>query len=206
MNSKNPRLKCELRSWDEMHNLSRIVSNKIKKSGYKPDAIIAILRGGMVPAMNLSDLLGIKDILTLKVEHWGITATRNRKAELKSSICGDIKGKKILLVDDLTDTGGSMRVCINYLKKLNPVEIRTAVLIHKKQSRFEPDFYAERIDKWRWIILPWNLNEDLCNLVERVAKGKKEIKLNEIKKELKKEFDLNVSRKVLGEVLEGMNS
>lgn len=206
MSNKNPRLRCELRSWNEMRSLSRIVADKIKKSGYKPDVIIAILRGGMVPAMNLSDLLGIKDILTLKVEHWGITATKNKKAELKSLLCGDIKGKKVLLVDDLTDTGDSMKVCINYLRKLNPCEIKTATMVHKKQSEFEPDFYAERGDKWRWIILPWNINEDLCNLIERVAKGKKEIKLNEIRKELKKEFNLNVSRKVLGAVLEEMNS
>lgn len=184
-----------------MLDLSRIVSDKIKESGYKPDVIIAILRGGMVPAINLSDLLRIKEILTLKVEHWGITATKNKKAELKSSLPEDIKGKKILLVDDLTDTGGSIEVCIKYIKELNPREIKTATLIHKKQAKFEPDFYAERIDKWRWIILPWNINEDLCNLIGKAMKGKKEMGLNEIKKELKKRFDLDVSRKVLSEIL-----
>lgn len=186
-----------------MWNLSRIVSGKIRKSGYKPDIIIAILRGGMVPAMNISDFIGIKDLRTLKAEHWGITATKNRKAELKSSICGDIKGKKILLVDDLTDTGGSMRVCIRHLKKFNPMEIRTAVLIHKTQSRFEPDFYAEKAEKWKWIILPWNVNEDLQNLIEEIIKGDKETELNgiKIKRELKRRFDLDVSRKIVEDVL-----
>lgn len=202
-NKKNPRLRCELRSWNNMLDLSRIVSDKIKKSGYKPNIIIAILRGGMVPAINLSDILGIKDILTLKAEHWGITATKNRKAELKSSICGDIKGKKILLVDDLTDTGGSMEVCIKYLRKLNPREIRTAVLIHKTQSGFEPDFYAEKAEKWKWIILPWNVNEDLRNLIEKIIKEKRETELDEIKikRELKRRFDLDVGRKILKEFL-----
>lgn len=201
MNNKNPKLRCELRSWDEMRNLSVIVSDKIKKSGYKPDVIIAVLRGGMVPAMNLSDLLGIKDILTIRVEHWGITATKNKNAELKFPLCNDIKGKKILLVDDLTDTGGSMKVCIKHLKKFNPLEIRTAVLIHKTQSGFEPDFYAEKSDKWRWIILPWNVNEDLCNLIEKAMKGKKEMDLNETREELKKRFDLDISKRMLGEVM-----
>lgn len=204
MSNKNPRLRCELRSWDEMRSLSGIVADKIKKSGYKPDVIIAILRGGMVPAMNLSDLLGIKDILTLKVEHWGITATKNKKAELKSLLCGDIKEKKVLLVDDLTDTGESMKVCIEYLRKLNPCEIKTATMVHKKQSEFEPDFYAERGDKWRWIILPWNINEDLCNLIAKAMEGRKKGDLRTIKNELKRKFDLDVSSKILEEVLDAL--
>ncbi len=203
MNNKNPKLRCELRSWDEMRNLSVIVSDKIKKSGYKPDVIIAVLRGGMVPAMNLSDLLGIRDILTIGVGHWGITATKNKNAELKFPLCNDIKGKKILLVDDLTDTGGSMKVCIKHLKKFNPLKIRTAVLIHKTQSGFEPDFYAEKARKWKWIILPWNVTEDLQNLIGKIIKEGKETELNgiRIKRELKRRFNLDVSRRILGKVL-----
>lgn len=229
MRTKNAKFKCVLRSWNEMRNLSQIVAEKIRDSKYKPDIIITLLRGGMVPAINLSDILGIKNILTLKVEHWGITAAKNKRAKLKSSLSGGIKGKRILLIDDLTDTGESMLLAIKHLKKLKPLEIKTATLIHKTQSEFEPDFYAKKVDKWKWIIFPWNINEDLRNLVKMVIdsesskdskiskssknrnndnigkSGNKEMRLKEIKERLKEKFDLDASKKLLEEVLKGLN-
>lgn len=194
--------KCQLLSWKETWDFSKITARKIIQSGYKPDIIIGLTRGGWVPAMNLSDLLGIKDLLALKVEHWGITATESGNAELKFPLRIDITGKRILLVDDLTDTGESIKISIEYLKKLNPKEIKTATLLHKSQSIFKPDFYAREIKEWKWLILPWNLTEDLCNLVKRVSEKKKKISISEIQNSLKKEFDLKIDNKTLREILE----
>lgn len=189
--------KCELISWDYARELSEAVAEKIKNSGFKPDIIIGVTRGGLVPAMNLSDLLGIKDILALKVEHWGITATKSGKAELKVPLHASIDGKRVLLVDDLTDTGESIEVSLNHLKELNPAEIKTATLLHKSQSEFIPDFYAEDREEWRWIILPWNLNEDLTNLAGRILKKNPELNAEELRSELKKEFDLELDEKTI---------
>ena len=189
--------KCELISWDYARELSEIVAEKIKKSGFKPDIIIAIIRGGLVPAMNLSDLLGIKDLLALKVEHWGITATKSGKAELKVPLNASIDDKRVLLVDDLTDTGDSIKISLNHLKELNPDEIKIATLLHKSQSDFKPDFYAEDREKWRWIILPWNLNEDLSNLAGRILRKNPEMSAGEVRSEMKKEFDLDIEEETL---------
>ena len=210
--------KCELLSWEKTRELSEIVAGKIIDSGYFADTIIAITRGGWVPAMNLSDALGIKDMFSLKVEHWGITATPDKTARLMIPLNVDISKKRILLVDDLTDTGESIRVSLEYLKKLNPMDIRTATLIHKKQSKFEPDYFAEKTGDWKWIILPWNITEDLCNLVKQVlceGGDRKEdewkispdyanvdnIDLHEIQTKLKKNFDLIIDKKALNEIL-----
>jgi len=189
--------KCELISWDYARELSEIVAEKIKNSGFKPDIIIAIIRGGLVPAMNLSDLLGIKDILALKVEHWGITATKSGKAELKVPLHASIDGKRVLLVDDLTDTGDSIKVSLNHLKELNPAEIKIATLLHKSQSEFKPDFYAGDREEWKWIILPWNLNEDLSNLTEKILKKNPQLSAGELRSEMKKEFDLDIEEETL---------
>ncbi len=189
--------KCELISWDYARELSEIVAEKMKKSGFKPDIIIAIIRGGLVPAMNLSDLLGIKDLIALKVEHWGITATKSGRSELKVPLHGSIEDKRVLLVDDLTDTGDSIKVSINHLKELKPAEIKTATLLHKSQSEFTPDFYAEDRQEWKWIILPWNLNEDLSNLAGRILKKNPEMSAGELRSEMKKEFDLDIEEETL---------
>ena len=189
--------KCELISWDYARELSEIVAEKIKKSGFKPDIIIAIIRGGLVPAMNLSDLLGIKDLLAIKVEHWGITATKSGKAELKVPLQTGIEGKSVLLVDDLTDTGESIKVSLNHLRELNPAEIKTATLLHKSQSEFKPDFYAGDRKEWKWIILPWNLNEDFTNLTGRILRKNPQMSAGELRSEMKKEFDLDIEEETI---------
>ncbi len=193
-------LRCELLSWDDVWNLSMIVAKKIRESRYNPDTIIGVTRGGWVPAMNLSDLLMIKDLLTLKVEHWGVTATPTGDAKLKFPLSVDLTGKKILLVDDLTDTGESIELSIEHIKRLNPERIKTATLLHNMRSRFEPDFYAERRKEWRWIIFPWNITEDLTNLVNRIP-GKERMNPIQLQNALRKRFDLRIRRKILYEIL-----
>jgi hypoxanthine phosphoribosyltransferase len=193
--------RCDLRSWDNMRALSEKLAGKIIESGYRPDVIVGILRGGLVPAMNLSDLLGVYNILTVRVRHWGITATKDGKAVLDVPLNQDLSGKKILLVDDLTDTGESFMVSLEHLRTLNPADVKTAALIHKSSSSMKPDFYAEEVKEWKWIILPWNLTEDLCNLVKKVIEEQKVRDVPGIKTALKQSFDLEVSGEVVEKTL-----
>ena len=88
--------KCYLVSWDETYRLAKILALKIKKSGFNPDLIIGIARGGLVPARVVCDFLLQKDLAAIKVEHWGIAATLG-KAEIKFPFPIDISGKKVLL-------------------------------------------------------------------------------------------------------------
>lgn len=192
---------CELRSWEDMWKLSKAVAGKIIESGYRPDVIVGIVRGGLVPAMNLSDMLGVYNILTVRVRHWGVTATREGKAVLDTPLNVKLSGKKILLVDDLTDTGESFIVSMNNLKTLNPAEVKTAALIHKSSSSMRPDFYAEEVKEWKWIILPWNLTEDLCNLISKVMEEQKVKGVTGIRSALKDSFDLDIAEETIGEIL-----
>ena len=187
-------------SWQEAYALAEKVAEKITKDRYKPDLIIGIARGGWVPSMMLSDLLEVKDLLSVRVEHWGATGKKDVKALLKYPLQTDLSGKKVLLADDLTDTGDSMLLALDEIKKHIPKEVRTATLIHKKQSRIEPGYYAQKRDKWQWIILPWNINEDLLHLAGKAADGK-EISSEAIRSKLKERFDLSVDKKTLQDVL-----
>jgi hypoxanthine phosphoribosyltransferase len=120
------RFECQVMDWNYFYNLARKVADKINSSGYKPDIIVGLARGGWVLARILCDFVGIKDLVSLKVEHWGVTATPDGTAKLKHPLNVDLTGKKVLVVDDITDTGESMRVTVEYLKSLNPSEIRSA--------------------------------------------------------------------------------
>jgi len=196
------KFECELMDWSLFYTLAKKVAKRIVKSGFNPDIIIGLARGGWCLARVLCDFLGVKDLVSLKVEHWGITATPDGKAKLKYPFNIDLTDKKVLVVDDITDTGESMRVSVDYVKSLNPLEIKTAALRHIEGSKFKPDFYGEKIT-WRWVIFPWNLIEDLCNLVSRVVKDVENPPASStIKSRLKENFNIDVKEEVAEEILE----
>ncbi|MCD6503762.1 phosphoribosyltransferase [Candidatus Bathyarchaeota archaeon] len=188
-------------SWEHFYRLAKEVANKIKSSGYVPDMVIGLARGGWCLARVLCDFIGVKDLVSLKVEHWGITATPDGKAKLKYPFNIDLTGKKVLVVDDITDTGESMRISVDYVKTLNPSEVRTAALRHIEGSKFKPDYYAEKIT-WRWVIFPWNFVEDLCNLVEKVqSEVDKPSDTKLLKAKLKEYFKVDVDEETVREIL-----
>src|SRR3989337_221171 len=94
----------------------------------------------------------------IKVDHWGITATKDGKAHLRYPLNADLSGKNVLIVDDITDTGESMKIATEFTKKLNPKQIRTATIFHIRTSKFVPDYYGREID-WVWVMWPWNYVE-----------------------------------------------
>lgn len=197
----NPRsFPCHLVSWDEAYRLSRKLANKIKSSGFHPDLIIAIGRGGYVPARIVSDFLLHSLLTSIKVEHWDNAACKRPEAAVRFPLALDIQGQKILIVDDVTDTGETLRVTVDYVKSLNASEIRTAVMQHKTVSPIVPDFYAEVITEWRWIIYPWAAHEDLVGFTERVLSGQP-VPIEQICERLKELYSLVVDEKEMPEIL-----
>ncbi|MBS7620154.1 phosphoribosyltransferase [Candidatus Bathyarchaeota archaeon] len=184
--------------WELFYKLSKTVAKKIRYSNYSPDLIVGLARGGWVLARVLCDLLRVKDLVSLKVEHWGVTATPNGKAKLKYSFQMDLKGKRILVVDDITDTGESMMLAVEHVKTMNPSEVRTATLRHINGSKFTPDYFGDEIT-WRWVIFPWNYVEDMCNILPRVVDKCKN--LREIKETLKRDFKIEVEEEKITEIL-----
>lgn len=196
--------KCYLVSWNEAYRLAKILALKIKKSEFKPDLVIGIARGGLVPARIVCDYLLQKDLAAIKVEHWGIAAIALGKAEIKFPLPIDISGKKVLIVDDVVDTGDTFIVAMDYVKGKNPLEVKSSVLHYKTCSTFVPDYWAEKQDEWKWVIYPWAVYEDLTGFIERVLI--KPMAHGEIRKALKSNFDIKISKKDLVEMLDDMHA
>ncbi|MGD8565373.1 MAG: phosphoribosyltransferase [Candidatus Bathyarchaeota archaeon] len=186
--------------WNLFYNLSKSVAKKIRSSGYEPDILIGLARGGWVLARVLCDLVGVKDLVSLKVEHWGVTATPNGKAKLKYPFNIDLTGKRVLVVDDITDTGESMNVAVEYVQSLNPDEIKTATLRHITNSKFTPDYFAEEI-AWRWVIFPWNFTEDMCNIVSKILKAMNSHDAAQVNSELKRLHKVDISEEEVEEII-----
>jgi len=180
---------CEVMDWRLFAELSEKVAEKIVASGWQPDFMVGLARGGWVLSRVLCDYLGVKDIVSLKVEHWGVTATPDGKARIKYPFEVDLTGRRVLVVDDITDTGESMIVAMDYVNKKNPLEVKTAALRHIEGSKFTPDYYGDMIT-WRWVIFPWNYVEDMVNLVPKACED--DSSPEEIKKAMREKFSIEV--------------
>ena len=192
--------KCVTPDWEEMYAIAKTASEKIKKSGFYPDLIIAVSRGGLVPARMIADFLQIKNILSVKADHWGITASKDGKARISYGLNADISGKRVLIVDDVTDTGQSMELVKRHIEGLHPKESKTATLFHLTNSKYVPDFFG-REQGWAWIVFPWNYTEDMVNIIGKITQDKRK-ETKEIMRELKKNYDLTMEEKEIEEIME----
>jgi len=200
---------CILVDWTYAYDLCKDVGEEIKAAGFQPDIIIGVARGGWFLARVLCDFFLLKDLFSLKMEHWGITATITGDAEMKYGLDEEakrrLKGKKVLIADDVTDTGESIDLVVEYVKSLGVKEVKTATMHHKSSSSFIPDFYGELIREWKWVIYPWSIHEDVMELAGKVLdKGAKSMSLVEIRTSMKEEFDFYVPCHQLKQVLENM--
>ncbi len=190
--------KCVQYSWDDVYKLCKELARKIKNSGFKPDAIVAVARGGWVPARILADFLLIRELYSVKAEHWGIVATVTGKAKITQPLTVDLTGKSVLVVDDVADTGETVEIVAQHVKEKNAKEVRTAVIDFKHTSKFVPDYYAREMEKWAWIVYPWSIYEDVKDLIMKLGEdGNAE----EIAKKLEEKFNLKVDSSVVEEVL-----
>jgi uncharacterized protein len=190
---------CMLPSWERMVMACKKVSNSIKEDGFSPDIVIALSRGGFVPARMICDFLIIKDLVSIKVDHWGITAAKDGKASIRYPIDVSLDGKNVLIVDDITDTGDSMKVAMDFVRNLKPKKVRTATAMHIKTSKFVPNYFGEEID-WKWVIFPWNYVEDMCNIVPKVFDGRSK-SIEEIRSDLSSKFKIQVPLESILEIL-----
>ena len=194
--------RCALVTWSQIESWVADVVGKLGKEGFAPQVIIGMARGGMVPSRLIADHLVIKALYTLKTEHWGLTATPDGKARMAQGLQADIKGKSVLVVDDITDTGQSLALARDHVGALGPAALKTATLIHIAHSLITPDYYAKHVEKdqWTWFIFPWNIREDLRNIVPKALDEPASLK--ELKSVLKKRFSIEPPEDLLSEILE----
>ena len=155
--------------WKKYNLIVEKLALQINDSGFKPDLLIGIARGGLPIIDVLSRIFKLK-CAYLAVESYSGKGTEDQQGTLvfsreMSSTVQDMKGN-ILLCDDLSDTGVTLTKSIQWLKKYPPLKgniknVKTAVLWKKKDSTFEPDFCAQKLDGNPWIVQPFERYEEI---------------------------------------------
>ena len=190
--------RCELITWEHFYELARKLSLAMYKASFQPEIIVAISRGGCIPARVICDYLDVFDLDVIKIEHYhGVH--KEKSAILRYPLSADITGKRVLLIDDVSDTGDSFEVAIRHLlEKGKPEELNTAALHHKIVSSYIPNYYAEIVHEWRWIIYPWAVLEDLRSILESMQTPPATIE--EFARYLKQKHELEVPGQTLEDV------
>ncbi len=146
-------------SYDEYHNLIEKLAIKIHQSQWKFDTILCLARGGMRPGDILSRIFD-KPLAIMSTSSYRAEAgTQQGVLDIARYITtpkGEIAGK-VLLVDDLADTGKTLKVVIEQLRDdYKPItELRSAVIWTKAVSTFAADYSVEFLPTNPWIHQPF---------------------------------------------------
>jgi uncharacterized protein len=165
--------------WDEYKNIVEKLAIEIHKS-YNPTVLIGIMRGAAPIIDILSRILKLP-IAYIVIQSYSGKGMEDKQGQLMfareiSSLANDKDFNKVLLIDDLSDTGLTLNKSIEWLKNYGPTkdyikEVKTACLWKKKSSTFEPDFCPVRLDSDPWIVQPTEHYEEL-DIEEIIKKNK----------------------------------
>lgn len=145
----------EILSWEGFGAANRELAQAIADSGFVPDVLIVVARGGLCVAGGLSYALGAKLSGTVNVEFYTDVATTLPDPVLLAPHLDTeaIAGKKLLVVDDVADSGRTLVLVVDLLRELAG-EVRSAVLYAKPSTRITPDYVWR--DTADWIVFPWS--------------------------------------------------
>lgn len=122
-------------TWRKFEQEIKKLSNKID---FNPDIIIGIVRGGIIPARSLASHLKVKSMFCLTVKK------QNNSRIITTEINEDLNNKKILLVEDILETGNSLIVAKKYLEQKGAV-VKTACIYVTPQSAIKPTYFIKTI-------------------------------------------------------------
>jgi len=159
------KLEFKIPSWNQIYSSLLKLAEAVRKSGFEPDVIVGVSRGGWIPARIMSDLLENPKLANVTAEFYvGVAETRSEPV-ITQPVSLPVKHKKVLVVDDVADTGESLKLVNVHLKKQGVSEIKIATIYCKPWSVTVPHYYIE--ETRCWIVFPWELKETVRKTVEK---------------------------------------
>jgi len=108
----------------EVYEMAYKVSRKISDSPLDFDVVVGIARGGFPPARLLCDFLNIKTLTAIQIRHYTGGGQQKEEVEISDPININLKGKKVLIVDDVNDSGETLKVAVDHIKKMKWQRLR----------------------------------------------------------------------------------
>lgn len=140
-------------SWQDIEDISKDIAAKVINSDFEPDYLIGITTGGLIPLALISKELKNNNILTVTASSY--EKDTQGKLTIKYLPEINLSNKKILLVDEISETGSTLATISKALReKCNIGEIKTCTLaVNSEKSLIKPNYYG--IEDSAWIVFPW---------------------------------------------------
>ncbi len=148
--------------WPDFFRDVVALATKIISSGYRPDSMVAIARGGWVIGRILSDLLAVKKVGSVTMGFYAGVGVRGREPRMIEPLGLDVRGDRVLVVDEIVDTGSTLSRVIDHVNQHGAGEVRSAVLYVKPWAGLTPDFYVRTLDEW--VVFPYEYREAVESL------------------------------------------
>ena len=144
-------------SWADRIEGINAIGESILASSWTPTAILAITRGGLIPATILAYMLDVRRIHTVRVQHYD---NRNNRLESGPQFVEetrpfgalDIHTERLLIVDDIIDTGETLKL-VRRAAHDHADEVKVAALYVRSDQKRSADWYWKIADKW--VVFPW---------------------------------------------------
>jgi uncharacterized protein len=151
----------EIMTWDIFGAASRELAQLVVDDGYEPDMVLAIARGGLLIGGAIGYALSVKNVYTMNVEFYTGVDERLEVPRILPPAPDfvDVSHAKILIVDDVADTGHTLRSVSEFCEG-KVAEVRMGVLYEKSHSVVKCDYIWKRTD--RWINFPWSDKEPVA--------------------------------------------
>lgn len=189
----------EAPSWDDIYEMLLALANMIRRDSFNPDVIAGVSRGGWPPARVMSDLLGNVELANVRVEFYRGVAETGNEPIITQPLSLSVKGKCVLVMDDVADTGKSLKVVKDHVAEVGARIIKVATIYYKPWSIVIPDYYV-RVTR-RWIVFPWERKEAVRSLIARCRRNG--VPIDEVKRKLiEGGMDQRLLEKFIAEVLE----
>ncbi|MGG2459839.1 phosphoribosyltransferase [Streptomyces sp. RGM 3693] len=143
-------------SWEAMGRMLNGLADDIRASDFVPTVVAGIARGGLPPAIALSNQLAIEDFRILGIPR---NTSNSRYSERGEAVLNYVvpqrsfSGSRVLLVDDIMGDGGTMALAKRTVLELGAAEVRTVVVVRNLGASNTADFQAVEVDDWT--VFPW---------------------------------------------------
>ena len=155
----------EVLTYELFGTAARELAGQVADSGFRPDIVLAIARGGLTVAGALGYALAVKNCFAISVEYYTGIDTRLDVPVVLPPMPDlvAVRDLDVLIVDDVADTGDTLAM-VHEIVRGHVKEARSAVLYEKPRSIIEPQYVWRVTD--RWITFPWSAEEPLVPLDE----------------------------------------
>ncbi len=118
-----------------------------QQESFHPEAIVAIARGGLTLAHAMAEGLNLREVQTIRTELYDASCKREEISLFGS--CSFERAKRVLVVDDIADSGETLKKVMEYLESnFAEVEFKVATLFYKKTSLYRPHFWVNEATEW----------------------------------------------------------